>query len=286
MPTTLDLRHALTTWSQIPRRRVAPRRGCRAAGVRRGPARLAGAGTGRRVARVPRNHGTAGLPRAPPRRRRARALGRHDVSSDSPFRLLAARRSWRSAWPHTRTACSSKTSVSPTRRRGPTPRSRATRGRSPACSSTAARARPRVAIFCENCVDGACADLACLLNGILVSPINVHTDAGDTRLDVRSARHRHVVTDSDERVARLADVRDRSRRRRSASSAPASTPRPGPSRDSTSRRCGMPARRSTSRAATPCSPRGPSTSRRRRPSCSLRAARASPRVWSSTTTAW
>lgn len=36
---------------------------------------------------------------------------------------------------------------------------------------------PRVAIFSENCIDGACADMACLFHGILVSPINVHTDA-------------------------------------------------------------------------------------------------------------
>ena len=65
----------------------------------------------------------------------------------------------------------------------------------------------RVAIFGENCVDGACTDLACLLNGLLVSPINVHTDAATLAWMFDRLAIDTVVTDSDERVARLAEVR-------------------------------------------------------------------------------
>jgi long-chain acyl-CoA synthetase len=66
-----------------------------------------------------------------------------------------------------------------------------------------AEPEPRVAIFCENNVDGAVADLACLAAGIMVTPLNVHTD-DDTlawileRLDIRVA-----VTDTDARQSRL-----------------------------------------------------------------------------------
>ncbi|MGK2860184.1 MAG: GNAT family N-acetyltransferase [Thermoanaerobaculia bacterium] len=71
---------------------------------------------------------------------------------------------------------------------------------------------PRVAIFCENGVDGACADLACLTEGILVTPLNVHFDTETiawifARLDINI-----VVTDSEERLARLAEVRQKSGR--------------------------------------------------------------------------
>jgi long-chain acyl-CoA synthetase len=67
-------------------------------------------------------------------------------------------------------------------------------------------AEPRVVIFCENNVDGAVADLACLTEGILVAPLNVHTDE-DTlawileRLDIGI-----VLTDSDARQERVEDA--------------------------------------------------------------------------------
>jgi long-chain acyl-CoA synthetase len=67
-------------------------------------------------------------------------------------------------------------------------------------------AEPRVAIFCENNVDGAIADLACLTEGILVTPLNIHTDE-DTlawileRLDIGI-----VLTDTDARQARVEDA--------------------------------------------------------------------------------
>ncbi|HYN40694.1 MAG TPA: AMP-binding protein, partial [Thermoanaerobaculia bacterium] len=38
---------------------------------------------------------------------------------------------------------------------------------------------PRVAIVCENGFDSACVDLACLLNGLLVSPLSPHLTPGE-----------------------------------------------------------------------------------------------------------
>jgi long-chain acyl-CoA synthetase len=73
-------------------------------------------------------------------------------------------------------------------------------------------AEPRVAIFCDNCVDGASVDLACLAYGMLVTPLNVHLDE-DTlawiseRLDINI-----VITDTDERHARIATVAARTGR--------------------------------------------------------------------------
>ncbi len=66
---------------------------------------------------------------------------------------------------------------------------------------------PRVAILAENCLEGACVDLACLQHGIFVSPLDVHFHADVlagifTRLGVEVA-----VVDSDERRSRLEAVR-------------------------------------------------------------------------------
>ncbi|MBI2213529.1 MAG: GNAT family N-acetyltransferase [Acidobacteria bacterium] len=77
---------------------------------------------------------------------------------------------------------------------------------------TTCPAEPRVAIFCDNGIDAASADLACLLYGILDTPLNVHFDVETIswifeRLDINV-----VVTDSDERLARLAEVRAKTRR--------------------------------------------------------------------------
>ncbi len=68
---------------------------------------------------------------------------------------------------------------------------------------------PTVALFTENSVDGACADLACLLHDIPVSPLNIHLDVEELadifqRLDVNLA-----VTDTFERLERLLAVRER-----------------------------------------------------------------------------
>lgn len=68
---------------------------------------------------------------------------------------------------------------------------------------------PRVALFADNGIDVACADLACLLHGILVAPLNVHLEA-DTLAWILDRLHLDVVlTDTEERVGLLATVRAR-----------------------------------------------------------------------------
>lgn len=66
---------------------------------------------------------------------------------------------------------------------------------------------PRVAILSDNTIDSACVDLACLLYGILVSPLNVHFDAETLAWIFQRLAIDIVVTDSDERIARLSEVR-------------------------------------------------------------------------------
>ncbi len=87
---------------------------------------------------------------------------------------------------------------------------------------------PRVAILCENNVDGAVADLACLTEGILVTPLNVHMDEETLgwvfeRLDIGI-----VLTDTEDRQARVTAACARTDRRvrvfRTGSRAPAVSP--------------------------------------------------------------
>jgi long-chain acyl-CoA synthetase len=61
---------------------------------------------------------------------------------------------------------------------------------------------PRVAIFSENEIDSACTDLACLTQGIFVTPLNVHTDPETLASIFRRLAINIVVTDSDERQNR------------------------------------------------------------------------------------
>jgi long-chain acyl-CoA synthetase len=67
---------------------------------------------------------------------------------------------------------------------------------------------PRVAIFCENNVDGVVADLACLTEGILVTPLNVHLDEESLAWIFRRLAINIVVTDTGERHAKLARACD------------------------------------------------------------------------------
>jgi acyl-CoA synthetase (AMP-forming)/AMP-acid ligase II len=60
---------------------------------------------------------------------------------------------------------------------------------------------PRVAIFCENNVDGAVTDIACLSEGILVSPLNTHLDEDTVAWILRRLDINIVVTDTAERQA-------------------------------------------------------------------------------------
>lgn len=71
---------------------------------------------------------------------------------------------------------------------------------------------PRVAIFCENTVDGAAADLACLTEGILVTPLNVNFDVETVAGIFDRLAIDIVVTDTDDRQATLAAVRARTGR--------------------------------------------------------------------------
>jgi long-chain acyl-CoA synthetase len=74
---------------------------------------------------------------------------------------------------------------------------------------SAAAGQPRVAILSENCSDGACCDLACLLHGILVTPLNVHFEITTLAWIFDRLGINIVVADTDERLRRLAAVRTR-----------------------------------------------------------------------------
>ncbi len=65
---------------------------------------------------------------------------------------------------------------------------------------------PRVAICAENGLDAACADLACLVHGLFVTPLNVQQDAPTLAWIFRRLGIDTVVTDTDERTARIGDA--------------------------------------------------------------------------------
>lgn len=71
---------------------------------------------------------------------------------------------------------------------------------------------PRVALLCENGIDSACCDLACLTHDIFVTPLNVHFGVENLawifdRLDITCA-----VCDHPDRLEKLLAIRERSRR--------------------------------------------------------------------------
>lgn len=67
---------------------------------------------------------------------------------------------------------------------------------------------PRVALFTENGLAGASCDLACLLHGIFVSPLNVHTDAPTLAWICDTLAINVVVVDVEERYRLLERARD------------------------------------------------------------------------------
>ncbi|MBN2318789.1 MAG: AMP-binding protein [Acidobacteria bacterium] len=72
--------------------------------------------------------------------------------------------------------------------------------------SIAAPVEPRVAIFADNSVSGACCDLACLFYDILDSPLNPHLNT-ETLVDIFNRLQINIaVTDTDERIERLREV--------------------------------------------------------------------------------
>ena len=64
----------------------------------------------------------------------------------------------------------------------------------------------RVAIVADNCLEGACADLACLLHDIVVSPLSVHLDAEDTEWILRRIGATVVLVDDDHRIDQLLEI--------------------------------------------------------------------------------
>jgi len=84
--------------------------------------------------------------------------------------------------------------------------------RSPTESATADQKSPpstRVAILAENCVEGACCDLACLLHDIYVTPLNVHFQIDTLTWIFDQVGIEVAVCDSQERLERLLTLRDR-----------------------------------------------------------------------------
>jgi long-chain acyl-CoA synthetase len=67
----------------------------------------------------------------------------------------------------------------------------------------ASRGRPRVAILSANSVDAACADLACLVHGIPVSPINPDTEPDGLGFILDRLKFSVAVVEGEEQRARL-----------------------------------------------------------------------------------
>jgi len=73
-------------------------------------------------------------------------------------------------------------------------------------------AEPRVAIYCENSIDSACCDLACLVHRIFDTPLNVHSDAPALVWISDRLGMNIVIADTEERIQRLQEVRSRTSR--------------------------------------------------------------------------
>ena len=69
-------------------------------------------------------------------------------------------------------------------------------------------ARPRVALWTQNCVEGACADLACLTHDALVTPLSVHLAPDEVEWVLRRLQVNIAIADTEERVRRLLQLRD------------------------------------------------------------------------------
>mgnify|MGYP006284417449 CR=1 FL=1 len=76
-----------------------------------------------------------------------------------------------------------------------------------ACVFHSLKDEPRVAILCDNSVDGACCDLACLFYDILVTPLNVHFNEEILEWIFQKLDINIVVTDSASRVEKLKSIK-------------------------------------------------------------------------------
>ncbi len=72
---------------------------------------------------------------------------------------------------------------------------------------TANTQAPRVAIYAENSVDSACADLACLFYDIFVTPLSVHFDSKTLAWIFDRLNINIVLTDTEENLRRLSSIR-------------------------------------------------------------------------------
>ncbi len=68
---------------------------------------------------------------------------------------------------------------------------------------------PRVALLCDNSIGAACCDLACLLYGIFVTPLDTHFNAGILTWICDRLGIDVMVTDSRDRLLHLSEVRQR-----------------------------------------------------------------------------
>lgn len=74
---------------------------------------------------------------------------------------------------------------------------------------TRGKRAPRVVLWTANCVEGACADLACLAHDVFVVPLSVHLDDEELQWIVERLDVDAVVTDTDDRVRRVIRLRKR-----------------------------------------------------------------------------
>ena len=78
-----------------------------------------------------------------------------------------------------------------------------------AASFYSAAENPRVLLYLENSAEGACADLACLTFDIFDTPVNVHFDHDTVGWIAKTLGINIVVTDTEDRLHRLAEVQKR-----------------------------------------------------------------------------
>jgi long-chain acyl-CoA synthetase len=76
-------------------------------------------------------------------------------------------------------------------------------------AATETGVRPRVAILAENGLHSASCDLACLLHGIFVSPLNVHTDSATLAWICEQLAINVIVTDNEERCRTICRAREK-----------------------------------------------------------------------------
>jgi len=67
---------------------------------------------------------------------------------------------------------------------------------------------PKVALFLNNSLDGACCDLACLTYDILVTPLNIHFDEGDLKWILERLQINIVVSDNEDRIRKLIAIKN------------------------------------------------------------------------------